>query len=222
MPTPKTIRVFVALADNRQGIAPVPAKIGNGDDPENNLYWGCDDGLKAYFNRSASRWKRVSSQKHPMPGVLERLTFQHKTHNAILIADAYQGLKIREAITQYCATSVTGTQDETALTAYIGHNGLMNFPLPSLPRTRAASHIPTIALACQSHAYFTQLLQSHGASPLLMTTQLMYPGSFILHDALESWFAGGSKEEIRLAAARAYAKNQKISVKSASGVFIAP
>jgi hypothetical protein len=221
MPLSKIIRVFVALADNRQGIAPVPAKIGNGDDPANNLYWGCDDGLKTYFSRSASQWKRVSVEKRPAPGVLERLTFRHKTQNYTLIADAYTGLKIRKAITDYCDTTI-GPKDKTAMTAYIGHNGLMNFPAPNLPQPYVPCHIPTITLACASNAYFTELLQSHGASPLLMTTQLMYPGAFILHDALESWFAGGSKEQVRLAAARAYAKNQHISVKSASGVFIAP
>lgn len=38
----REIRVVVALADNAtQGIIPVPPKIGNGDDRENNLYWGC-------------------------------------------------------------------------------------------------------------------------------------------------------------------------------------
>jgi hypothetical protein len=217
----KTIRVFVALADNRQGIAPVPAKIGNGDDPDNNLYWGCDDGLKTYFSRSASQWKRISIQKRPAFNVLERLMFQHKTHNYTLIADAYQGTQIKAAIVDYCNVSV-GPRGRLALTAYMGHNGLMNFPAPTLPLTRAASQIPTIALACKSDAYFTQLLRSHGARPLLMTTQLMYPGAFILHDALESWFMGESKEQIQLAAARAYAKNQHISVKSASSVFSTP
>ncbi len=37
----RTIHVFVALADNQnQGIVPVPAALGNGEDPERNLYWG--------------------------------------------------------------------------------------------------------------------------------------------------------------------------------------
>ncbi|HST23582.1 MAG TPA: hypothetical protein VLR90_20895, partial [Blastocatellia bacterium] len=36
----RVIHVLVALCDNEhQGIVPVPAKIGNGDDPQNNLYW---------------------------------------------------------------------------------------------------------------------------------------------------------------------------------------
>jgi hypothetical protein len=187
----------------------------------NNLYWGCDDGLKTYFSRSASRWRRVRTEKRPAPNVLERLTFQHKTQNFTLIADAYQGLKIRQAIVDYCQTTA-GPKDKAALTAYIGHNGLMNFPAPTLNSPMAPAHIPTIALACASDAYFTKLLRNVGAEPLLMTTQLMYPGAFILHDALESWFAGERKAQVRLAAARAYAKNQHISIKSASGVFIAP
>jgi hypothetical protein len=37
----RIVHIFVALADNAsQGIERVPAKIGNGDDAENNLYWG--------------------------------------------------------------------------------------------------------------------------------------------------------------------------------------
>lgn len=35
----KTIHVLVALCDNKyQGIVPVPEKIGNGQDPDQNLY----------------------------------------------------------------------------------------------------------------------------------------------------------------------------------------
>src|ERR1700741_56402 len=38
---PATIHVFVAMVDNEhQDVQPVPAKIGNGEDLENNLYWG--------------------------------------------------------------------------------------------------------------------------------------------------------------------------------------
>lgn len=48
----KTIGVFVALADNAsQGIVPVPAAIGNGDDPGRNLYWGTAEGFHQYISR---------------------------------------------------------------------------------------------------------------------------------------------------------------------------
>ncbi|HBH24362.1 MAG TPA: hypothetical protein DDY13_13175 [Cytophagales bacterium] len=37
----RTIHVFVALCDNEhQGIVPVPNTLGNGKDPNSNLYWG--------------------------------------------------------------------------------------------------------------------------------------------------------------------------------------
>ena len=59
----KVIHTFVALCDNKsQGIAPVPEKIGNGDDPANNLYWGCTDGSRSYFSKS-KKWKRRATQQ---------------------------------------------------------------------------------------------------------------------------------------------------------------
>ena len=57
------------------------------------------------------------------------------------------------------------------------------------------------------------------APPVLTTEQLMYPGAFLLRDALDVWLRGGSRPEMRMAAARAYAANQKISVNAAAGVF---
>jgi hypothetical protein len=56
----KVVHLYVALCDNAsQGIAPVPEKIGNGDDPAANLYWGCSEGARSWFSHS-SRWKRIS------------------------------------------------------------------------------------------------------------------------------------------------------------------
>lgn len=58
-----TIHVLVALCDNKyQGIVPVPAKIGNGQDPDNNLYWGCSYGIRSYFKKSKA-WKLVRQKK---------------------------------------------------------------------------------------------------------------------------------------------------------------
>jgi hypothetical protein len=47
---PRLIHVFVALADNQhQGIVHVPARLGNGDDPARNLYWGAAFGVRTFF-----------------------------------------------------------------------------------------------------------------------------------------------------------------------------
>src|SRR4028119_1386174 len=89
-PTTNTIHLFVALCDNKyQGIVPVPVKIGNGQDPNNNLYWGCGFGIRTYFKNSRE-WKLVKSQKVNSV-ILERLIFKHATKNYYLIADAYNG-----------------------------------------------------------------------------------------------------------------------------------
>ncbi len=69
---PKHVHVFVALADNAsQGIAPVPAKIGNGDDAEHNLYWGNSEGFKGIFTRSKV-WKLEKAEPNPAPTLRTR------------------------------------------------------------------------------------------------------------------------------------------------------
>lgn len=91
----KIIHVVVALCDNEfQGIVPVPAKIGNGKDPGNNLCWGCAYGVKTSFKLDKN-WKLVLEQTNPTSEILERAVF--KKGNTYLIADAYEGEKIAEA-----------------------------------------------------------------------------------------------------------------------------
>src|SRR6187399_136986 len=82
----KTIHVFVALCDNKyQGIVPVPAKIGNGQDAATNLYWGAAFGVKTFFNKS-SEWKLIEIKKTPAENILERILFKHETKNIYLLA----------------------------------------------------------------------------------------------------------------------------------------
>src|SRR5271156_5534262 len=74
----RVVHVFVALADNQhQGIVPVPAKLGNGDAPASNLYWGAAFGVKSYF-RASSDWMLLSSAPGPEPAILERCVFRHR------------------------------------------------------------------------------------------------------------------------------------------------
>jgi hypothetical protein len=68
----RTVHVLVALADNEhQGIVPVSAKLGNGEDAEHNLYWGSAYGVKMFFSRSAD-WERVRCSAKPQSAILER------------------------------------------------------------------------------------------------------------------------------------------------------
>jgi hypothetical protein len=212
---PKQVRVFVALCDNKtQGIVPVGEKIGNGDDPDTNLYWGCSDGFGSLFRRS-ERWKVIKSEKEVSTTILRRLTLRHAEGDIDLIAEAYRGSQIRQCIKDFEEAASSNKFD---LVAFIGHNGLMDFNLEQSAKVEG-NDTEIVVLCCLSEKYFGDRLRGMGCRPILMTQQLMYPGSFLLNSAIEKWRAGGSQAEHRTAAAVAYAKNQKIPIKAATGVF---
>ncbi len=232
----KLIHVFVALCDNdSQGIVPVPARIGNGDDAASNLYWGSAEGLKTHFSRSAD-WRLLSSTPNPTANILERCLFQHRTANAYLLADAYRGSNIQDATEDFFAAAA-GRKQETVTTrvgqqqitlvaagsadlvAYIGHNGLMDFSIAFPEAAADAASRDAIVLCCISERYFRSALDRCRAKPILMTTQLMYPGAFILRAALDGWLRGESPTRLRERAANVYAANQHISVGAARGIF---
>ena len=97
----RTIHVFVALCDNEhQGIVPVPQHLGNGNDPENNLYWGAMYGVKTYFKKSKD-WKLVQSINNPKDEILERLIFRQINYNVYIVADAYRGKEIKKAVIEF-------------------------------------------------------------------------------------------------------------------------
>jgi hypothetical protein len=232
---PRTIHVFVALADNQhQGIVPVPARLGNGDDPESNLYWGSAYGVKTFFRRSAE-WVMTNCIAKPKPEVLERCVFKHRETNTYLVADAYRGSEIREAILDFfdaasganpeiVATPQSGQpltiRGGSNLVAYVGHDGLMDFSLPLIPKQKNEILRDAIILACASKQYFSESLRPGGAHPLLWTTNLMAPEAYTLKSALEGWIAGENSEQIRDRAAVAYDKYQKCGVRAARRLFV--
>jgi len=100
-PGVKLIHVVVALCDNvHQGIVPVPARLGNGDDPDSNLYWGAAFGVKSFFAK-APGWRRLQQVDRPSPGVLQRCIFRYGNQELYLIADAYQGIEIKRSISDF-------------------------------------------------------------------------------------------------------------------------
>ena len=213
----KTIEVFVALADNKnQGIVPVPEAIGNGDDPEKNLYWGTADGLKGFFDRSRS-WKLIEKDDAPSGDILRTRTYRHAKAGAVIHARAYRGAAIKECLRDFESAVRLGSHD---LVVFIGHNGLMDFDLPKPTKSREQVKVPDcIVLCCKSEQYFKTRLSEAGGRPILLTTQLMYPGAFILGAVAESWLGGAKPAGIRESAGGAYAENQKISRKAGLGVF---
>ncbi len=235
-PPKRTIHVFVSLADNQnQGIVPVPARLGNGLDPARNLYWGAAAGVKTFFVRSAD-WVLLNCGKEPNPEVLERCVFKHHKDEVYLVADAYRGSEIRQAILDFfeaaagastetitlpvgshaIALTVRGGSD---LVAYVGHDGLMDFRLPIIHRKRNETHRDVIILACASKQYFGEPLKASGAYPLLWTTGLMAPEAYTLKSALDGWIDHESNEQIRERAAIVYDKYQKCGLRGARRLF---
>jgi hypothetical protein len=229
----RVVHIFVALADNAsQGIERVPPKIGNGDDPELNLYWGCDDGVRAVFSRSKI-WKRVAATDPDGDGpILQRLVFFNSGANAWLVADGYRGKEIKQCLTDYLAAlagtlkaeAVVGERTVSAggaadFIAYAGHDGLMEFQLETPAAAEGLKPKTAIALCCVSRKFFAGHFEVLQVEPLLMTTQLMYPAAQVLHESINGWLAGKDGRACLQLAAAAYARNQKISQKAAAGVF---
>ena len=226
------IHVFVALADNvNQGIVPVSATLGNGDNAATNLYWGAAFGIRTFFSRNKD-WQLLSVTPNPSGTILERCVFKHRRASLLLVADAYRGKEISQTTTDFleAAAGKPGeklksgdvefhTGGSADLVAYIGHNGLMDFRLKSHPQRRDDRQRRAIILACASKSYFSSALQQTGATPLLWTTNLMAPEAYVLSAAIDGWVRKESDEQIRLRAADAYHKYQHCGVKAARGLF---
>jgi hypothetical protein len=228
----KLIHVLVALCDNEyQGIVPVPARIGNGDDPANNLYWGARFGVKTFFKR-ANDWNPIAESRNPRAEILERLVFKHQTKDVYLIADAYRGREIKRCVADFFEFSA-GRSVETVkansgelhagggadLVAYVGHDGLMDFSLDSRPQKADNRRRDAVMLACLSKRYFAEPLRNTGASPLLWTTGLMAPEAYVLKAAIDGWVLNEDGERIRRRAAAAYNQYQQCGMNAASRLF---
>jgi hypothetical protein len=228
----KVIHVFVALCDNKyQGIVPVPPAIGNGQDPETNLYWGCDNGVRTYFKKSKD-WQLLKKQKGSSI-ILERLIFRHRTKKIYLVADAWDGQAIEKTTEDFlfsCAgqlkdtihynRQVIGINGNAQLLAYIGHDGLMDFRLSNKFKNADGKTRDCIVLVCISKKYFNAFIDTAKANPLLYATGLMCPEAYTLHDALTGYVNNEPREKIRQRAVATYVKYQKFSIQDTDNLLV--
>jgi hypothetical protein len=210
---------------------PVPTKIGNGQDPDNNLYWGCAFGIRSYFKNS-KEWQLISIAKKDQIR-LERLVFKHVTKPCYLIADAYDGQYIEQctkdffyssagqlAETMQIENNTIGILGNAKLLAYIGHNGLMDFQLSESIRNSDKKKRDVIILACISKNYFAPHLSKANINPLVWTTGLMCPEAYTLHDAITGYLQKESNGSIRTRAALVYSRYQTCSEKTARNLLV--
>jgi hypothetical protein len=234
--TLRVVHIFVALADNQhQGIVPVPAGLGNGGDPIHNLYWGAAFGVKTTFQTSQD-WERIPSGRSQKAAVLDRCVFRHRKQNVIVVADAYEGGHIREAVTDFLSAAAGGNAETLALNlqsghvsipiggasdlvTYVGHDAFMDFQVSPISGKKANKPREAIILACASKPYFGPYLKQTGAEPLLWTTGLMAPEAYTLKAALDGWIAREDHQAIRQRSAQAYDRYQKCGMRAALRLF---
>ena len=228
-----TIHVFVALCDNlHQGIVPVPAKLGNGQDAGNNLYWGAMYGVKSYFKRS-NDWTLVSTELNPEKYILERLLFIHNSSNIHLLADAYDGKYIKQTTIDFIEASAGNNAvkikfknkelsfgGDSDLLSYVGHDGLMEFDVEGDFQSVKTNSRDAIILACMSKDYFKPYLNKTKANPLVWSTGLMSPEAYTLKWSIDGWILKESDTQIRERAAKAYNHYQKCGIRGARNLLV--
>ena len=243
----KVVHVFVCLCDNaNQGIVRVPNALGNGQDPKNNLYWGAMYGTKTFLSRS-SHWRTVPAggltitrDETDAAAVLDRAVFEStggpKTY---ILAEAYDGAHMALALRRFIAASAGTLQRTVAaasgadgitiqaggkadLVCFVGHNGLMDAPLPIEPKPADERPAGAVVLACKSRDYFSGPLKAAKCPPLILTTGFMAPEAYTLEAVIRAWAAGRPADAIHLSAAEAYAKYQRCHLSAARRLFTKP
>jgi hypothetical protein len=234
--SPRIVHVFVALADNQhQGIIPVPLALGNGRDPQRNLYWGAAYGVKTYFKASKD-WELVWSSRGAKDAILERCIFKSSNNDVYLVADAYEGSQIKLAVTDFLSAAAGIAKEKVSfkirseevsiaiagdadLVVYVGHDAFMDSQIPPIVGSGGDKLRQTVILACASKSFFAPYIRQTGAEPLLWTTGFMAPEAYTLKAALDGWIAHEDDEAIRRRAAQAYDRYQKCGARAALRLF---
>jgi len=216
------IHVVVSLVDNAsQGIVPVPAKIGNGDDPRSNLYWGALYGVKTFLSK-ANGWRKLGCEQDISDTIMERCEFAWEDKLTVT-ADAYRGSRIDQAMLdfmQQAATPPNATKRE--MVVFIGHDGLMdaqNQPIIERFPKHAGHDKQAVVLACMSEEFFSKHLLAAGSKPVVTTFSFMAPEAYVLEAVARGFANQASEAELRSSAGTAYAKYQRISAKAGKAVF---
>jgi hypothetical protein len=206
----RVAHVLVALADNRyQGIVPVPAAIGNGDDPMHNLYWGAGYGLRTFLRKSAD-WEQIGRCGPGRDPVLERCVFRNRHEKVYAVIDAYRGRQIKRAVSDFFAFAAGHTSEDVP----VGGAEVVRAAGASDPIARDA-----VMLARASKSYFADALRWTGAKPLLWTTGLMALEAYVVEATLAGWAHNDTGDQIRRRAALAYDKYQHCGEKAAMHLF---
>ena len=174
----------------------------------------------------------LTSVKNPEDGILERCVFASGDRHTYIVADAYDGERIRDATVMFLESAAGRNggivehgsdrirfRGDADLVCYVGHDGLMDFSIDKYPEKKK-ERIDLIIFACYSKKYFSEAVRVGGGRPLLWTTNLFCPEAYTLEAAIAGWIRNESTERIHMRAARAYAKYQKCGVNAAARLIV--
>lgn len=219
---PLVAHVLVPLCDNEhQGIVPTSASIGNGMDADHNLYWATSKGVKRFF-KELKDWEMIRLTYDIGDNILQRVVFTKSYKNGAkvyLVADAYRGDRMVACLNDYfnslshhkkdtliIGKDTIGINGNSDLVAFNGHNGLMDENTEFEKATSQTRPKDAVSISCASRGYFKINYLETNSYPLVHTTNLLYPGAFILEGIINSWAMLESDIACKKAAGNAYYK----------------
>lgn len=206
---PLVITVHVALCSNKS-IWCGNKKLGNGDNPRTNLYWGGASGFTAWFRHRRRAYKQVFRDAGDGKVILDRVVYHRrvkwlskrwrrlgvsKPFDIYLVGLAYRGRYIGKAVDALIRQTATGagvalklkTGKTLAiggrghLVGYAGHNYLMDTGGRwKWPKITRKLPVGYFMLACMSAQYVAPKLTHKLTHAVLLTRVLMYPGAFTI------------------------------------------
>ncbi|MEO7094237.1 MAG: hypothetical protein ABI175_13360 [Polyangiales bacterium] len=248
---PLVVEVHVPLCEGTI-IACGNKKLGDGDNPETNLYWSTTPGFGEWFARRGSGWKRMLKQKAGETGDVDVLAV-HVYRRLIttpatwrkkgapdklevdLVIHGWRGTAIDRALAAY-SEDISGAKgrtvtltDGTTLEAG-GAAQIVAWVGHNRLMDLESFQWPTpgtmtkgaIAIACHTAAYMEEEVPAATRVPLLMTRDFLFANAAPLEATVLSFANGGTYAAIRLAAATAYAGVQKREVRQVFGAFTNP
>jgi hypothetical protein len=246
---PLVVQVHVPLCDNdvlRCG----NGRLGDGEDPDRNLYWATSGGFRGWFGRKGSGWKQVHLARAPETDVIEIRVWKRRaspgsalrkrgvttSFPVYVVAHAWRGEAIGRAMAAYAADlfgraprkvtlaggEVLEAGGAARLVAFVGHNGWMDVDSFDWPADTQTRRKGTIAIACITEDYLVPAVPHARRVPLLFTRSLLFAGAHAFEGAVSAFAEGKSLDGIREGAVRAYAAGQDKPLPRVRAAFTNP
>jgi hypothetical protein len=245
---PIVAQVHVALCDNTI-IRCGGRGLGDGDNLATNLYWATTGGMRGWFERRGSGWKRVV-RKSGAEHLLETVVYTRSVEPAeplrkrgvmkpveiFVVADGWRGKDIDRALDAYAADLFGAGHRKIAIgdrtidagaaahvVAYIGHNGWMDRDELVWPRSDEKAPVKgTMAVACLTRSYLKNRVTSPRRVPLLLTADLLFAGSHSFEHAFVAFAGGADFAAIRAAGIDGYAGGEDKPARRVASLFTNP